>query len=129
MPGRSQTNSVASSRKRSIGLTSALAVLISVITTQSASAHVKWFCAYNVAGQPRGLENVLCQDFELLVVLAVSMLFATCLIEGTVLGEAMIRSMDRVTRVLRENTELIVRATVGFFFVSLWVLGGILLTP
>jgi len=36
-----------------------------------ASAHVKWFCAFNVAGQPRGLENVLCADFEGLVGLAV----------------------------------------------------------
>ena len=32
----------------------------------TADAHVKWFCAYNVAGQPDGLENVLCLDFEFL---------------------------------------------------------------
>jgi hypothetical protein len=32
-----------------------------------ASAHVKWFCAFNVAGQPEGLENVLCPDFEKLI--------------------------------------------------------------
>jgi hypothetical protein len=129
MTGRRQATIIAAYRKRSIAVTGGLAVLISLLTTQSASAHVKWFCAYDVAGQPRGLENVLCQDFELLVLLSLSMLFAACLLEGTSLGEAMIRSMDRVTRVLRENTEQVIRATVGFFFVSLWALGGILLTP
>jgi hypothetical protein len=112
-----------------IGLTGLLATLVSFSMTSSASAHVKWFCAYNVAGQPRGLENVLCQDFELLVGLALCLLFLACFIEGTSLGEGMIRSIDRVTRVLRDNTELVMRATVGFFFISLWAVGGILLTP
>ena len=37
----------------------------------TASAHVKWFCAYNVAGQPDGLENVLCLDFEFLTGLSI----------------------------------------------------------
>ena len=38
--------------------------LLLLAGTDSASAHVKWFCAYDVAGQPRGLEQVLCQNFE-----------------------------------------------------------------
>ena len=37
-----------------------------------AQAHVKWFCAFSVAGQPNGLNNVLCQDFELLSVIAIA---------------------------------------------------------
>ena len=75
----------------------ALVVLFGAIGTESASAHVKWFCAYNVAGQPEGLENVLCQDFEILVFVAIVWLFAGCLIERTSVGDAMLRSMDRVT--------------------------------
>lgn len=118
-----------SQRLRTYAITGCWTALFGVLTTQTASAHVKWFCAYDVAGQPRGLENVLCLDFEYLVGLALSLLLAGCLLEGTFLGDAMIRSMDRVTRVLRENTELIIRATVGFFFISLWVMGGIILTP
>ena len=43
-----------------------IAVAINAMLAASASAHVKWFCAFDVAGQPRGLENVLCPDFELL---------------------------------------------------------------
>ena len=44
---------------------------------------MKWFCAYNVAGQPRGLENVLCPDFESLIGLSVLALMTGCLLEGT----------------------------------------------
>src|SRR5262249_55539822 len=94
-----------------------------------AEAHVKWFCAFDVAGQPRGLENVLCADFELLVGLALVVLLVGCLIEGTPLAAALVRALDRVTYPLRANTELLFRAGAGFFFVALWTLGGILLTP
>lgn len=106
-----------------------LVVLLAALSTGSASAHVKWFCAFNVAGQPEGLENVLCQDFEVLIFVALVWLFAGCLIERTSVGDAILRSMDRVTSGLHANTEVMVRAIVFFFFVSLWALGGIILTP
>lgn len=106
-----------------------LAGLFTVAGAQGASAHVKWFCAYDVAGQPRGLENVLCQDFELLVGVAIFWLLAGCLIEGTPLGEAMMQAISRATYHLRINTELLVRAICGFFFVTIWAMGGVLLTP
>jgi hypothetical protein len=95
----------------------------------SASAHVKWFCAFDVAGQPRGLENVLCPDFEGLVGLAVLALMAGCLLDGTAVGAALVRALDRVTSALQVNAEMLIRATCGFFFVALWTLGGIILTP
>jgi hypothetical protein len=107
----------------------ALAGVFSIAATQGASAHVKWFCAYDVAGQPRGLENVLCPNFEVLVGTAVVFLLAGCLVEITALGGAMIRALDRVTGILWENSETIIRATVGFFFISVWAVGGFLLTP
>src|SRR3569833_3319227 len=66
----------------------ALVALFGALGTESASAHVKWFCAYNVAGQPEGLENVLCQDFDILVFVALVWLFAGCLIEKTSGGGA-----------------------------------------
>ena len=97
--------------------------------TGSASAHVKWFCAYDVAGQPRGLEQVLCPNFEWLTGLALVCLMAGCLAEGTPLGGALLNALDRVTTRIRIDTELLVRATLGFFLVSLFDLGGIILTP
>ncbi|MFB9270186.1 hypothetical protein ACFFWD_44885 [Bradyrhizobium erythrophlei] len=100
-----------------------------VVASRDAEAHVKWFCAYDVAGQPRGLENVLCLDFELLLAVAVLWLFAGCLAEPTSVGEATIRALDRITNPLRLRTEEMIRAVCGFFFISIWAVGGILLTP
>jgi hypothetical protein len=90
---------------------------------------VKWFCSFDVAGQPRGLENVLCPNFEQLTALALLVLLVGCVLEGTPLGSALLQAFDRVTSGLRLNTEVLVRATCGFFFVALWTTGGILLTP
>ena len=107
----------------------ALAILLNAVFVESASAHVKWFCAYDLAGQPRGLENVLCMDFELMVGLAALALMTGCLVEGTTLGEAMVRALNRVTGLVRTNTEFLFRAGCAFFFIALWVIGDVLLTP
>jgi hypothetical protein len=106
-----------------------LSLLGNMLLVGNASAHVKWFCAYDIAGQPRGLENVLCPDFEYLLGLSVLALMAGAVFEGTHIGEAMLRSMDRVTKFLCDNTEMMFRAGCGFFFVAIWAFGGILLTP
>jgi hypothetical protein len=106
-----------------------MTLFASVLCTTEASAHVKWFCAFDVAGSPDGLQNVLCQDFELLVLLSLLVLAAGCLIEGSPLANFIQNALDRVTHVITVNTETLVRATCAFFFVSLWALGGIILTP
>ncbi|MGL3104189.1 hypothetical protein [Bradyrhizobium sp. BR 1432] len=100
-----------------------------VLGTRAASAHVKWFCAYDAAGQPRGLENVLCQDFEILLGVASLWFFSGCVVERTSLGELVARSLDRFTESLRLHTEVMIRAVCGFFFISVWAVGGIILTP
>lgn len=105
------------------------ALSLYLLGTTPADAHVKWFCAYDIAGQPRGLENVLCQDFELLLGVAICWFFAGCLLERTAVGEATIRALDRITVWLRLYSEEMIRAVCGFFFVSIWAVGGILLTP
>jgi hypothetical protein len=106
-----------------------LACVLDALCVGTASAHVKWFCAYDVAGQPEGLENVLCPDFEFLIGLSVLALMTGAVLEGTVLGAAVLRALDRVTRAVRENLEYIFRAGCAFFFIAIWGAGGILLTP
>jgi hypothetical protein len=115
-------------RQRS-AVTIPLALGMNLVFAATANAHVKWFCAFDVAGQPRTLENVLCPDFEFLFGLTVLSLMAGCLVEGTFIGEAMLRALDRVTAFIHDNTELLFRAGTGFFFVAIWAMGGILLTP
>jgi hypothetical protein len=103
--------------------------LVNALCVGSASAHVKWFCAYNVAGQPDGLENVLCPDFELLTGLSILALMTGSVLEGTPIGAFMLNALDRTTRLVRENIETIFRAACAFFFIAIWGAGGILLTP
>jgi hypothetical protein len=112
-----------------LAATAAVAFLSVAGFASEASAHVKWFCAFDVAGQPRGLENVLCADFEGLVGLAVLVLILGCLVDGTALGDAVLRALDRVTGPIRANQDILIRAVGGFFFVTLWSMEGILLTP
>ena len=95
----------------------------------TADAHVKWFCAYNVAGQPDGLENVLCLDFEFLTGLSILALMTGSLLEGTPVGMAILHALDRATALIRNNLETIFRCSVAFFFIAIWGLGGVLLTP
>jgi hypothetical protein len=109
-------------------------VLTLSLNPNAAQAHVKWFCAYNETGSPVILFNVLCQDFEQLVLLAMGMLFVGLLIEGSPIGRAMMRSLDRTTGLLRSNTELLIRIVTGGFFLSLALMPyfgmkSVLLTP
>lgn len=106
---------------------SALISICAFATT--AQAHVKWFCAYNIAGSPRGLDNVLCPDFEKLVGLSVVLLVLGCTLESTPVGRFLNRGLNTVTAPVRDNTELLIRAACGFFLVAVWAVGGTLLTP
>jgi hypothetical protein len=106
-----------------------LSCLINVLVVGTANAHVKWFCAYDVAGQPDGLENVLCPDFEMLTGLSILALMTGSVLEGTPLGAIMLRCLDRATSFIRDNLETIFRAACAFFFIAIWGVGGVLLTP
>jgi hypothetical protein len=106
-----------------------LALLVNALLAGSASAHVKWFCAFNVAGQPVGLENVLCPDFEMLTGISILALMTGGVLEGTPLGTAILEALNRATAWVRNNTEIIARAACAAFFIAIWAIGGILLTP
>ena len=110
-------------------LPAAIATAAIFSSIDSASAHVKWFCAFDVAGQPVGLANVLCLDFEELTGLTVFVLVAAGMIERTPLGAALVRSIVNFMAPVRWNSDLLIRAVAGFFFVNLWSLGGIIITP
>jgi hypothetical protein len=112
-------------RWRAIGLLFAATAAVPT----SAHAHVKWFCNFDVATQPRVLEKVVGLDFMGLTALAVTVLLAGYVLDKTELGLAVSGALDRVMASVRKHTDLVVRATCGFFLVALWTTGGILLTP
>ncbi|HZR62454.1 MAG TPA: hypothetical protein VFA80_16030 [Xanthobacteraceae bacterium] len=75
------------------------------------------------------MDNVLCPDFETLTGLSIVALMLGCLVEGTAVGTAMVDALNQATRLIRENLELIARAACAFFFIAVWGMGGVLLTP
>ena len=95
----------------------------------SAYAHVKWFCAFDVAGQPVGLENVLCPDFELLMTIAIAGLSFGALVEFSGIGPFFSRALDRITEWPRAQSEQILAFVCASFFIAAAVTGGFLLTP
>jgi hypothetical protein len=116
-------------RRLSVAAALPFACVLDMIFAEPASAHIKWFCVYDVASQPVGLENVLCPDFELLTGLSLLGLLAGSAVEGTMVGNAILRALDQATSPIRDNIEIIFRAACAFFFISIWAVGGILLTP
>jgi hypothetical protein len=107
----------------------ALVLFFNILCIDAANAHVKWFCGFDVAAQPRGLEGVLIPDFWLLTGFAFVTFLIGCLVEEMPLGAALSRAINRVTGGLRDNTELLFRVVGGFFFVALWTTGDFILTP
>lgn len=106
-----------------------LAALLALLFPTAAQAHVKWFCAFDVAGQPRGLEQVLCAQFEWLTAIALICLTLGTLIERTEVGRLSTVGLNWLTQWPRANTERLVRGVCGAFFVALWTMGGVILTP
>lgn len=97
--------------------------------TGEASAHVKWFCAYQIEQQPDHIRTVVNNDFVWLTAIAVLCLSAGTLIDETFAGRALNRSLVRLRSIIPVEGELFVRASCAFYLISVWLLGGIILTP
>jgi hypothetical protein len=98
-------------------------------SASQASAHVKWFSNFDVAAAPDSLDYVFNTDFKILVLLALLVMALGCLLEESPLGPPVMKAFDNVTAWLRTDTDKVVRAVCAFFFISLWTMGGIILTP
>ncbi len=109
--------------------TAGAAGLIWAAAVHGAAAHVKWFCAYNVAETPQKLASYMDRDFALLACIAVLVFAVAGVMDNLVIGRALVWSIDRVTWGLRTQSATLMRATYGGFFVALWAIGGVILTP
>ncbi|MDR3529986.1 MAG: hypothetical protein P4L90_05445 [Rhodopila sp.] len=96
---------------------------------KAAAAHVKWFCPFDVSESPQSLDWILDPKFIYLILIAATVFAAATVIENSVLGRAIVWSIDRVTTRIWYQTEVLMRVTYGAFFVSLWSVGGIIMTP
>ena len=97
---------------------------------EPAQAHVKWFAPYIVGATPHPIvETATNPWFWLAVVLVLAFFLATRVIEQSSIGESVLVGMDRVARPLWSRLDDFVRAVIGAFFVAIFAVGGVYLTP
>lgn len=108
-------------------------LLIAVIAVSLASpavAHVKWFAPYIVGAAPQPIGVTLANPWfwtGLLLVLA--FFLATRVVERSAAGEWILAGMDRATDPLWRRLDDFIRACIGAFFVAIFAVGGVYLTP
>ncbi|GGE52372.1 hypothetical protein GCM10007276_31710 [Agaricicola taiwanensis] len=107
-----------------------LAALAPTIWATTAEAHVKWFAPYIVNASPAPIGRTLADIwFWTAIVLVLAFFLATRAVEKSPTGEAILSGLDRVTEPLWTRLDDFVRAVIGAFFVAVFAVGGVYLTP
>lgn len=100
------------------------------IVPVAASAHVKWFAPYIVGAAPAPITRTLTDPwFWAAIALVLVFLLATRLFERSTAGQATLDTMDRVTNPFWLRLDDFVRIMIGGFFVAIFAVGGVYLTP
>lgn len=111
-------------------MSAALVVPVTLGATSPASAHVKWFAPYIVGAPPQPLTYTLTDHwFWLGIGLVLAFFVAARLMERSRYGNAMLDALDRRTQPMWGRLDDYVRAIVAAFFVAIFSVGGIYLTP
>ncbi|WP_244470310.1 hypothetical protein [Microvirga vignae] len=95
-----------------------------------AEAHVKWFAPYIVDAAPQPISATLTNGwFWTGIGLVLAFFLATLTVERTLIGRGVLSGLDRVSAPLWSRSDDFMRAAIGGFFVAIFAVGGIYLTP
>ena len=95
-----------------------------------ALAHVKWFAPFVVGAAPAPIIQTLTNPWNwLATALVLAFFLAAVAIERSRPGEAVLAGLDRISGPLWARSDDFMRAVVGAFFVAIFAVGGIYLTP
>jgi hypothetical protein len=98
--------------------------------TVPAHAHVKWFAPYIVGAPPEPISATLANTWFWVGIALVVVFFAlTRTIERSAYGELALDLLDRATSPLWRRLDDYIRAIIGAFFVAIFAVGGVYLTP
>ncbi len=104
--------------------------LAGALVPAAAAAHVKWFAPYIVDAAPAPISRTLTDPwFWTGIGLVLIFFIVTRLIERSALGEATLDAMDRATNPLWLRLDDFVRIMIAGFFVAIFSVGGVYLTP
>ena len=94
-----------------------------------ALAHVKWFAPYDIVSDPRSLAETWTPEFVAIAFGSSLLVFVFCLLERTVVGAALTDTLEWLFARFRSRTDDFYRGLTGAFFVALFTLGNIIMTP
>lgn len=99
-------------------------------TAGAADAHVKWFAPYIVGAPPQQMSATLTnQWFWFGIALVLVFFLATRTVEKVPLGQSVLAGIDKLTQPLWLRLDDFVRAVIAAFFVAIFAVGGVYLTP
>jgi hypothetical protein len=105
-------------------------IALSVLAATPASAHVKWFAPYIVGAPPADVSRTLADIwFWAAICLVLVFFLATRAIESSRFGEPILQAMDGITDPLWKRLDDFVRVVIAAFFVAIFAVGGVYLTP
>lgn len=95
-----------------------------------AAAHVKWFAPFIVGAPPASPMRTLTDPwFWTALALVLVFFLLTRFVERTAAGKAALSGFDRATAPLWARGDDFMRAMIGGFFVAIFSVGGVYLTP
>jgi hypothetical protein len=107
-----------------------LAALAAGLWALPAKAHVKWFAPYIVDAAPQPISATLTNVwFWTGIGLVLAFFLATLMVERTLVGRGIQSGLDRVSAPLWSRADDFMRVSIGGFFVAIFAVGGIYLTP
>lgn len=105
-------------------------VVLSMVRPPAAEAHVKWFAPFDIASPPRPFTETLTTPwFWLAVAIAVLVFAMTVAVERTAFADRVLAAMDHAAKPLWNRADDFVRATTAAFFIAIFVIGDVYLTP
>ena len=108
----------------------AVSLLAAVAATSPAHAHVKWFAPYVVGASPAPIADTLGNGwFWLGIVLVVAFFAVAVVVERSAFGPNVSGLLDRISLPLWTRSDDFMRAVIGAFFVAIFAVGGVYLTP
>lgn len=103
---------------------------LAAILPLPALAHVKWFAPYIVDAPPAPVTRTLTDPwFWTALALVLVFFLTTRAIEGTRFGATVSGGLDRATAGLWVRMDDFVRAVIAGFFIAVFAVGGVYLTP
>lgn len=107
-----------------------VSTVAALLAATPAHAHVKWFAPYVVGAAPAPISETLANGWFWMGIVLVLVFFAvTVVVERSPAGTTIGTVLDRFTSPLWLRSDDFMRAIIGAFFVAIFSVGGVYLTP